>query len=363
MSRADRAALDAMMDEIDSDTEQDETNFRKNSNNKNKNNFISDNKNISDISYSQSKSSNYYSSISNNNVDGKEIKENQLNQFKLEQEINNFGNFSVENTQNDAKKTELYELKRWVMRPCRPNEAPIKCFVERVRSGLNMLNPIYRLYLEPNTLYTDTAEAKNSAVSPLIVSGNPVPGARFLMFATKQQSSKTSSYLFSCDNNSTSVDDRGSEYILGKLKSNAVGSQYIIVDNGRSPLKATGPSTCRKEYCVVRFVFDSGGPSVIEAWVPSVNASASIVSTWQPNTDEQSMNAYVNEFMENRNNNSTTNHKKSCIVPSNYDKLFMLRNKKPKWDDAHGGHVLNFRVSYNNIFLFFYLSVTYNFVS
>lgn len=38
----------------------------------------------------------------------------------------------------------------------------------------------------------------------------------------------------------------GAEYIVGKLKGNAVGSQYMIVDNGRSPEKATGPSMLRK---------------------------------------------------------------------------------------------------------------------
>ena len=81
----------------------------------------------------------------------------------------------------------------------------------------------------------DDAEASASSL---------VQSARFLILATKQTNSKTSSYLFSCENNS--IDDRGSEYILGKLKGNAVGSQYLIVDNGRSPEKATGPSMTRK---------------------------------------------------------------------------------------------------------------------
>ena len=30
---------------------------------------------------------------------------------------------------------------------------------------------------------------------------------------------------------------------------------------------------------------------------------------------------------------------------SSGSKLFYLQNKAPKWDEAHGGHVLNFQVS------------------
>ena len=77
-----------------------------------------------------------------------------------------------------------------------------------------------------------------------------------------------------------------------------------------------------QELGLVRFEFDSGGPSRIEAFIPSVNPVGS-ATTWQPTSEEVGMNAKIDERQ--------------------YANLLPLVNKKPKWDDAHGGHVLNFQ--------------------
>ncbi len=45
---------------------------------------------------------------------------------------------------------------------------------------------------------------------------------------------------------------------------------------------------------------------------------------WQPDSDAGSMEAKVEA--------------------KDFDQLFYLQNKTPKWDEAHGGHVLNFQV-------------------
>lgn len=79
-----------------------------------------------------------------------------------------------------------------------------------------------------------------------------------------------------------------------------------------------------QEHGVISFEFDSGGPSRIEAWVPYVSSSG-MVSTWQPNTEEGSMEARVEA--------------------KDVSELLYLQNKTPKWDEAHGGHVLNFQVT------------------
>ena len=68
---------------------------------------------------------------------------------KMEQDIENFGvasnNGGVGSNSLDAlKKAELLELKRWLMLPCRPGEPPLKCYVERDKSGFNRLHPVYR---------------------------------------------------------------------------------------------------------------------------------------------------------------------------------------------------------------------------
>jgi hypothetical protein len=57
--------------------------------------------------------------------------------------------------------------------------------------------------------------------------------------------------------------------------------------------------------------------------VPYVSPSGA-VATWQPTDDAQSMEAKVEQ--------------------KDFDQLFYLQNKTPKWDEAHGGHVLNFQV-------------------
>jgi tubby and related proteins len=77
-----------------------------------------------------------------------------------------------------------------------------------------------------------------------------------------------------------------------------------------------------QELGLVRFEFDSGGPSRIEAFIPSVNSVGS-ASTWQPSSEDHGMNARIDERQ--------------------FSNLIPLVNKKPKWDDAHGGHVLNFQ--------------------
>lgn len=77
-----------------------------------------------------------------------------------------------------------------------------------------------------------------------------------------------------------------------------------------------------QELGLIRFEFDSGGPSRIEAFIPYVN-SAGLACIWQPESEEEGMNINVDG--------------------GNYSNLLPLVNKKPKWDDAHGGHVLNFQ--------------------
>jgi hypothetical protein len=80
---------------------------------------------------------------------------------------------------------------------------------------------------------------------------------------------------------------------------------------------------------VISFEFDSGGPSRIESWVPYVSPSG-VMSIWQPDKDENSMEVSVDR--------------------KDTDALLYLQNKAPKWDEAHGGHVLNFQVKKYNCF-------------
>jgi tubby-related protein 1 len=56
--------------------------------------------------------------------------------------------------------------------------------------------------------------------------------------------------------------------------------------------------------------------------VPSVN-TAGIACVWQPTNEEDEMSTQIDKGRCNQ--------------------LLQLVNKKPKWDNEHGGHVLNFQ--------------------
>lgn len=216
---------------------------------------------------------------------------------KIDQEIENFGVNSVRSP-SETQSEQIGITKRWLMRPCNKGDrSMMKCFVERERSTLG-LQTIYRLFAE----------------------GGEGQTARFLMSAKKKVNKQTSYYLISLELDPS--DDRGSESVVGKVRGNTIGSRYLITDGGVAPDRTVAPSMLRKELGFVHFEFDSGGPSRIEAWIPAV-APGGVPAVWQPDSEARGLEAAVEE--------------------KRFDKLVTLRNKVPKWDEAHGGHVLNFQ--------------------
>lgn len=165
---------------------------------------------------------------------------------KEEQEIENFGNVPKNAVSGTASGPEPFTLsgeqvtisKRWLLRPVsRSDKLSMKCYIERERQGF-ALPTIYRCYLEtPTDLTTATHSADRER-------GPQIP-ARFMMSAKKRASKKNNSYyLISLDLNPS--DDKGSESVLGKVRSNNVGSRYLITDNGLAPDKTAAPSMLRK---------------------------------------------------------------------------------------------------------------------
>lgn len=214
MNKADeKSAFDQMMDEIsesDSDDEQ--------SNNRNqKKNYSSAavSKNVSKKSaYKDNKESSNWSSPHRNS-------------FKTTQdeEIENFGRntgLSEEPLNIQQTSEQISFMKRWLLRPCLPGDPPILCYVERHRNGFGQINSTYKCFIEG-------IDGQNS---------------RFIMTAKKKNSSKTSYYLISMDEDEQG--DRGSESVVGKVRGNSIGSQYLITDSGLAPNKAVVPSMLRK---------------------------------------------------------------------------------------------------------------------
>jgi Tub family len=142
-----------------------------------------------------------------------------------DEEIENFGWRSsdrLEPTFISPQMEQITTMKRWLLRPCAPKDPPVLCYVERHRVGFGRINPTYKCFLE----------------------GSDDQGPRFLMAAKKKSGSQTSYYLISLDLDDQS--DRGSESVLGKVRGNSVGSQYLITDSGLAPDKAVAPSMLRK---------------------------------------------------------------------------------------------------------------------
>jgi tubby-related protein 1 len=169
--------------------------------------------------------------------------------------------------------------------------------VERDRGGFARLAPTFRLYRESS------------------VKGQP---REFIMAAKKKIVNRTSYYLVSMDPN---PDDRGSGSVVGKIRGNAVGSEYSIVDGGLTPGQTTAPSLLRREHGLIQFDYLQSGPSKISVFIPTVSLSGQ-VREWQ---SQQESDGIDREVVAKRQNG-----------------LMRLMNIQPKWDSVHGGHVLNF---------------------
>lgn len=121
-----------------------------------------------------------------------------------------------------------------------------------------------------------------------------------------------------------------------------------------------------QELGVVDFEFDSGGPSKICAWLPRTTPSGT-TQLWQPryvsfdlssasNLSENGLSRVCRLESENMescvDSDRTTDRLIRLVLVWRFidsvSHLLILRgrqvNKKPKWDEAHGGHVLNFQV-------------------
>lgn len=261
---------------------------------------------------------------------------NTYKRTKEEEEIDNFGKESFQqgsNFSNGPSGNDIYSdvsiSKRWLNKVCSHSERnTVKCFIEREKGTMGFQPTIYRCYLE--------VQNGDSQVSD-IIDGDDRPIGRFMMSAKKKFVKKNSSsyYLVSVDMDPS--DDRGSESVMGKLRGNSVGNHYLITDHGLAPGKTVAPSMLRKEFGVVGFEFDSGGPSKIECFVPYVS-QAGLVSVWQPEEEGSGLERRVEQLQA------------GDAVRQHWDrqggddgKLFLLRNKEPKWDETHGGHVLNFQ--------------------
>lgn len=143
---------------------------------------------------------------------------------------------------------DLSDMRRFLTTPTPRAAGTVCCYIERDRSGLaGRMYPTYCLYLEGSH--------------------------RFLLAARKRGSNKTSNYIVSMDKRDL---NRESASYLGKLRSNFVGTEFTVYDDGEAAdkVKPGGPAL-RQELGVVAYasnVLGSRGPRKMKVAVPKVGA-------------------------------------------------------------------------------------------
>ncbi|CAK4666504.1 unnamed protein product [Aphanomyces euteiches] len=197
---------------------------------------------------------------------------------------------------------DLNALRSFVSQAPLKNSPTIQCYVERDKSGINMMRPIYRLFLNDSN--------------------------QFLLGAQKRSKNKTSNYLLSMDRSPT---DRRSALIVGKLRSNWSGASYTIYDHGLNPNKTSLDSNVRCLLGTIDFTYDKMGPGRMAIRVPKVNSVGVPAAIRDKICTDGSDGDELDKLME--------------------DNCLKLRNKRPKYDEKARGHVLNFggRVTMSSI--------------
>ncbi|KAF7993709.1 hypothetical protein HCN44_010304 [Aphidius gifuensis] len=177
-----------------------------------------------------------------------------------------------------------------------------KCRITRDRKGMDRgLYPTYFLHLERDY-------------------GKKI----FLLAGRKRKKSTTSNYLISTDPTDLS---RGAESYVGKLRSNLLGTQFTVYDNGHSLMKDDKRDerpNPRQELAAV--VYDTNvlgfkGPRKMTVIIPGMTADQKRISVCPADESETLL---------------------ECWKTKNMDNLIELHNKTPVWNDESQSYVLNF---------------------
>ncbi|KAF0694112.1 Aste57867_14998 [Aphanomyces stellatus] len=192
---------------------------------------------------------------------------------------------------------DLNALRAFVTRAPAKGTQSVQCYVERDKSGVNMMRPIYRLFLDDGKQFLLGAQARYKRIN-----------------------NKTSNYLISMDRNPT---DRRSGLIVGKLRGNWSGASYTVYDQGLNPNKTALDSNVRSILGLVEFTYDKMGPGRMAIRIPRVN-SVGVPTSIKDKPEDDSKDTKAG-------NSGLTD-----------DNSVKMRNKRPKYDEKARGHVLNF---------------------
>jgi tubby-related protein 1 len=189
------------------------------------------------------------------------------------------------------------EARAFVMNPVPPGEI-LEITVVRSKGGFLNLYPKYSMH------FTD--------------------GMGFILAGKKRGANKSSNYLMSLSQTDINKD---SPQIVGKVRSNFVGTEFTIYDNGVNPdrEKGTAFTKWRKELGVVFYEsnFMKGKtPRKMNCYLPNVSESGE-QAEFRPMDVNQGMAALVRQQRE--------------------ENMMHMINKSPVWNAELGAFTLNFR--------------------
>lgn len=202
----------------------------------------------------------------------------------------------------------LTDMRSFLLSPLPKSCGICQCYIRRNKSGTNKLFPLYALFLKD--------------------------GDRFLMASKKRPNNKTSNYLISMGESDLSKDGAG---YLGKLRSNFVGTDFQIFDNGINPSKEAGANDgdetsteIRRELASVVYnanVLGSRGPRKMQVAIPIVGEDGKPLQ-WKSTVPKPGQIGGDDIL--------------SRMKERNFRDLSYLINKPPRWNEQVGAYVLNF---------------------
>lgn len=189
---------------------------------------------------------------------------------------------------------DIADMKAFLMSPC-PKGYRIECTIKRDRSGLNRFYPKYHCYISN--------------------------GPQYLMSGKKRGQNKTSNYLIAYHKDVK----KNSPYCLGKVRSNFMGTEFNIFDEGLNPSKAKDIERLRSNLGVVLYesnLLSAKGPRKMKVYAPEVNENTSEIYQFKPLSEKEGI---LSNFKTG---------KRAGIKE--------FTNKNPKWNDQLQAFVLNF---------------------
>ncbi len=138
--------------------------------------------------------------------------------------------------------------------PIPQNVGFIQCTIVRHKSGFNRFWPKYTMHLSD--------------------------GQKFLLNGKKRKGNATSNYLITIEQEKLEKKAKG---FLGKTRSNFLGTEFMIFDDGDNPKKAKDHDQVRQQHGAVMYetnVLGSKGPRRMKVVLPAVDKDGKQYS-WQ----------------------------------------------------------------------------------